>query len=117
MIENIKFVVPTLNSYLLLPKLVNSLKNQTWNHWNLLFVDGKSNKDHTEWLKKSSKEDSRLKIVKQEKKFKGIFGAMNQGFKTIEDNEWIFFWGSDDWAISSDILENLVKKINSYSNN
>ena len=116
MIENIKFVVPTLNSYLLLPKLVNSLKNQTWNHWNLLFVDGKSNKDHIEWLKNSCIEDSRLKIIKQEKKFKGIFGAMNQGFKTIEDNEWIFFWGSDDWAISSDILEDLVKKINSYSN-
>ncbi len=116
MIENIKFVVPTLNSHLLLPKLVNSLKNQTWNHWNLIFVDGKSNKDHIEWLKNSCIEDSRLKIVKQEKKFKGIFGAMNQGFETVKDNEWVFFWGSDDWAISSDILENLVKKVNYYSN-
>ena len=116
MIENIKFVVPTLNSYLLLPKLVNSLKNQSWIHWNLLFVDGKSKKDHIVWLKNSCKGDSRLKIVKQEKNFKGIFGAMNQGFETIKDNEWVFFWGSDDWAISSDVLENLVKKVNSYSN-
>ena len=26
MIENIKFIVPTLNTYLILPKLINSLK-------------------------------------------------------------------------------------------
>ena len=116
MIRNIKFVVPTLNTYLILPKLINSLKNQTWKNWELLFVDGESNKEHVEWLKNSCKKDSKLKMIKQEKKFKGIYGAMNQGFKTIKDNEWILFWGSDDWAISSNTLQNLVEIVNSYSN-
>ena len=68
MIRNIKFVVPTLNTYLILPKLINSLKNQTWKNWELLFVDGESNKEHVEWLKNSCKKDSKLKMIKQEKK-------------------------------------------------
>ena len=24
------------------------------------------------------------------------------------------FWGSDDWAISDQVLENIIKKVNSY---
>ena len=41
---------------------------------------------------------------------------MNQGFQTIKNEEWILFWGSDDWAISDQVLENIVKKVNSYPN-
>ena len=39
MITSIKIIVPTLNTYLILPKLINSLKVQTWKDWNLLFID------------------------------------------------------------------------------
>ena len=75
MIEKIKIVVPTLNTYSILPKLVNSLKEQTWDSWNLLFVDGKSSAAHHNWLKNSCKNDSRLNLIRQDEKFKGIFGA------------------------------------------
>ena len=64
---------------------------QTWTNWNLLFVDGESNKKHFEWLTNSCKHDSRLNFIKQERKFKGIYGAMNQGFQTIKSEEWIYF--------------------------
>ena len=86
MIEKIKIIVPTLNTYKILPNLINSLKNQTWNYWELLFVDGDSNKEHYAWLKKECKKELRFKIIKQEKNYKGIYGAMNQGFQTIKDN-------------------------------
>ena len=115
MIKKIKVVVPTLNTYKILPKLVNSLKKQTWKDWNLLFVDGDSEETHYQYLLKSCKDESRLKILKQQKDNKGIYGAMNQGFETIKENELILFWGSDDWAISSNVFENIVKKVNSYS--
>ena len=114
MIENIKIVVPTLDTYLILPRLINSLKRQTWSNWNLLFVDGYSNKKHIEWLRNSCEHDSRLKIIKQASNSKGIYGAMNQGFRTIKNNELILFWGSDDWAISDKVLENIIFKVNSY---
>ena len=116
MIENIKIIVPTLNSYSILPNLIKSLKKQSWSKWTLLFVDGKSSNDHFEWLIKSCKEDSRLKIIKQEDSYKGIFGAMNQGYETIKDNELVLFWGSDDWAFAPNVLEKIVNKIDSYPN-
>ena len=116
MIKKIKVVVPTLNTYKILPKLINSLKNQTWPHWKLIFVDGDSDEDSLSMVEKSCKDESRLKIMKQENNNKGIYGAMNQGFETIKENEWVLFWGSDDWAISSNTFENIVNKVNSYLN-
>ena len=116
MSEKIKFVVPTLNTYLILPKLIKSIKDQSWKKWSLSFVDGQSTPEHHKWLINTCKQDSRLKVLKQEKKFKGIFGAMNQGIENIEENEWILFWGSDDWAASSDVLKTITDKVNSYSN-
>ena len=41
---------------------------------------------------------------------------MNQGFKTIKDNELVLFWGSDDWAISPSAFEDVISKVNSYKN-
>ena len=114
MINSIKVIVPTLNTYLILPKLINSLKIQTWKNWNLLFIDGDSTKKHFNWIKTSCLSDSRLNVIKQEKNYKGIYGAMNQGFKTIKDNELILFWGSDDWAISPRAFEDVILKVNSY---
>ena len=116
MIKKIKVVVPTLNTYKILPKLVNSLKKQTWKDWNLLFIDGDSNEKHYNWMKNKCLTDSRLNVVKQEENFKGIYGAMNQGFKTIKENELVLFWGSDDWAISPRIFEEIISKVNSYKN-
>ena len=116
MITSIKIIVPTLNSYLILPKLINSLKIQTWNDWNLLFVDGDSSEKHFNWIKTLCLDDSRLNIIKQDKRSKGIYGAMNKGFKTIKDNELVLFWGSDDWAISPSAFEDIISKVNSFKN-
>ena len=116
MITSIKIIVPTLNTYLILPKLINSLKIQTWKDWNLLFVDGDSTEKHFNWIQNSCLSDSRLNVIKQDENFKGIYGAMNQGFKTIKDNELVLFWGSDDWAISPNIFEDVISKVNSYKN-
>ena len=116
MITSIKVIVPTLNTYLILPKLINSLKIQTWKDWNLLFIDGDSNENHFNWIQNLCLSDYRLNVVKQEENFKGIYGAMNQGFKTIKENELVLFWGSDDWAISSSTFEDIISKVNSYKN-
>ena len=116
MVTSIKIIVPTLNTYLILPKLINSLKIQTWKDWNLLFVDGDSTKKHFNWIKTLCLSDSRLNIMKQDKRSKGIYGAMNQGFKTIKDNELVLFWGSDDWAISPSAFEEIISKVNSFKN-
>ena len=76
------FVVPTLNSYHLLPRLVSSLQAQTWKNWRLLFVDGPSESAHRKWL--------------------------NQCVST----EALFFWGSDDYAAYPNMLQDIVSALN-----
>ena len=106
--DNILIIVPTLNSYKLLPTLVNSLESQTYQFWKLLFIDGNSNEMHRNWLDSCCKKDSRCVWINQKNISSGIFGAMNQGISLAKSNEWILFWGSDDWAPSPNILSELI---------
>ena len=104
-------VIPTLNSYKDLPKLLYSLKSQTYIDWRALFIDGNSSKKHQNFLERESNLDSRIKWVLQKDKFKGIYGAMNQGFLNAKNEEWVIFWGSDDYAKDKNVFEKLVKNI------
>ncbi len=117
--SSLLIIVPTLNSYKVLTRLVNSLKSQTFGEWRLLFVDGYSNKAHCNWMKKVCKEDNRITSIKQNKSHKGIYGAMNQGLTYAKKKDWILFWGSDDWAYSNDTfaeIMNLIKNIEKNNN-
>ncbi|MFN9631082.1 MAG: glycosyltransferase [Cyanobacteriota bacterium] len=105
-------VVPTLNSHHLLPTLVQSLTEQTFNDWRVLFVDGPSNQAHRQWLQDLSQQDSRFQWEKQIHTDAGIFGAMNQGITHADANkDWILFWGSDDLAASPKVFEYLASKL------
>ncbi len=103
-------VVPTLDSYCLLPRLVASLQQQTWPHWKVMFVDGPSQPVHRRWIADLSALDPRFQWRPQDPTKPGIFGAMNQGFAmaTYPDT-WLLFWGSDDWAASPQVFETLAR--------
>ena len=105
-------VVPTLDSFQLLPKLVESLRFQKWHSWRVLFVDGPSSIQHRQWIERLVTQDERFAWVRQERTFgQGIFGAMSQGFLLAHPNEWVLFWGSDDWAAGPDVLFEVVSSI------
>ncbi len=108
-------VVPTLNSYTLLSKLVSSLQEQTWDRWRVVFVDGPSSPAHREWLSDFCNADSRFQWINQSKSDPGIFGAMNQGFSLAGPAEWILFWGSDDWAAQPHVFEEVTAAMESSS--
>ena len=101
-------VVPTLDSYRLLPRLLTSLKNQSFPFWRLLFIDGPSRPEHRLWLDACCAREPRCQWVPQVPEESGMFGAMNQGFAAAADArcfaEGLLFWGSDDWAASSNVL-------------
>jgi len=101
-------VVPTLNSYHLLPRLLTSLQQQSWPHWQLLFIDGPSGPEHRQWLHQCCAAEPRCRWIAQDPCKPGIFGAMNQGFAAAADPaspaDWLLFWGSDDWAASPTVL-------------
>ena len=102
-------IVPTLNSYHLLPKLTHSLQSQTFEKWRCIFIDGPSCEEHRKWIIDCCQRDPRFQWSEQKPKYKKIFGAMNQGFHEAHPDEWILFWGSDDWAADSSVLQKLTE--------
>ncbi|CAK6696826.1 glycosyltransferase [Synechococcus sp. CBW1107] len=102
--QSLLIVVPTLNSHPLLPRLLASLQQQTWPHWQLLFIDGPSGVQHRQWLQRCCAAEPRCRWVEQDPAEPGIFGAMNQGFAAAGPADWLLFWGSDDWAASPTVL-------------
>lgn len=107
-VSDLLIVVPTLNSHALLPRLLRSLQQQSWPHWQLLFIDGPSGPEHRQWLQQCCVAEPRCRWIAQDPAEPGIFGAMNQGFAAAADPtapcDWLLFWGSDDWAASPTVL-------------
>ena len=101
-------VVPTLDSHPLLPRLLSSLQQQSWPHWQLLFVDGPSGPEHRRWLQQCCRAEPRCRWIQQDPAQIGIFGAMNQGFAAAGPNDWVLFWGSDDWAATPTVLAEAI---------
>ena len=107
----IQIIVPTLNTFSLLPHLVQSLQHQTWPHWHLMFIDGPSSPEHRIWLENCCLAESRCNWVHQDSDRPGIFGAMNQGFAAVAPSDWLVFWGSDDWAASPTVLAEAMETL------
>ena len=112
---NLLIVVPTLNSSDTLPRLLASLQSQTWPHWRLLFIDGPSGRDHRRWLENCCASEPRCSWLVQDPAEPGIFGAMNQGFALSKPNEWLLFWGSDDWAAAPSVFAQLDSALKTAS--
>tara|TARA_Y100001933_G_scaffold262956_1_gene322569 strand:- start:348 stop:1166 length:819 start_codon:yes stop_codon:yes gene_type:complete len=111
------FIIPTLNSYTKLPKLVNSLTNQIHKDWRCIFVDGNSTKKHKKWIKNLCDKDKRFVKINEDSSKRGIYNAMNKGYEFAKDKEWIIFLGSDDWFSSNQCLLNLSHNISeNYKN-
>lgn len=108
MSPRVQIVVPTLNSCGLLPRLVHSLQQQSWPHWQLLFIDGPSAAEHRRWLDECCAVEPRCGWLEQGSAHPGIFGAMNQGFSHVGSAEWLLFWGSDDWAAAPTVLADVA---------
>ncbi len=104
-------VVPTLNSFQLLPRLVASLRGQSREGWRVLFIDGPSGAEHRAWLQRLCAADPRYAWIPQDPALPGIFGAMNQGFAAAEPHDWLLFWGSDDWAASPEVFDRLEESL------
>ena len=104
-------IVPTLNSYIQLTNLITSLQNKNYLHWKVIFVDGKSNEKHKDFLKNLCKNNSRFFTIEQKQHTTGIYGAMNEGLAHIKNADYIMFWGSDDYALDNDIFEKINQSI------
>ena len=118
-ISDIKFlfIVPTLNAGLNIEKFSTLLIAQTYEKWRVIFVDGGSCFEDLNLYKKLIRLDKRFDQINQLDKSKRIFGAMNEGFNLAKSDEYILFWGTDDFIYESKTLEKIKNSIIRNRNN
>ena len=107
-------IVPTLCSYKKLPKLVKSLKEQSYEKWRVTFIEGSNDSENINYLNNLHNIDKRFNWFFEDKNKPGIFPSMNLGANMASQDELTFFWGSDDWLANSKVLEIVNKLINDF---
>ncbi len=106
----ILIIVPTKNSTHFLRKLVSSLLDQEDPNWRVIFIDFNSTNYHKNYLNHICDQEDRFSQEKQLVK-NGIYGAQNIGFEFCNNNEWMLFWGADDYATNEKTISNIRKII------
>ena len=103
----VQIIIPVYNSEKTLAKCLDSIKNQSFENWQVIAVDDKSTDNSLEILNSYAASDKRFKIIAAEKNG-GASVARNIALK-LADSEYTAFLDSDDYW-EPDMLETLVSK-------
>lgn len=104
-------IVPNYNYEHTIEKCLTSILNQTYQNFEIIFVDDCSTDDSVKIARKMATKDfpnGRIKIVElKQKRLNG--GARNEAYLHLsEDVDYVYYVDSDDWLYD----ENALKKIN-----
>ncbi len=99
----VSVIIVNFNGQKWLKKCLDSLLDQTYNNFEIIFVDNNSSDDSIEFLEKNY-QDKRIKIIKNEKNL-GFAGGNNVGIKEAK-GDYILFLNNDTW-VGEGFLENL----------
>lgn len=103
----ISIIIPTYNRAIQIIETLQSVQNQTYNHWECIVVDDGSTDDTEERVTSFIANDNRFKWVKRPNKYKaGGCGARNYGFH-LSKGDYINWLDSDD-LLKPQKLENQV---------
>ncbi len=100
------FTAPVYNikkSYL--DKVFKSFMNQTYENWELIFVDDGSKKETADYLDLLASKDNRIKIIHQ--KNAGVVEARRTGFRAMKNADYAATVDPDDY-LPDDAIELLV---------
>lgn len=106
-------IIPTNNSATTVSTCLQSVIKQKFQDFEVLIIDRISSDDTISIVKKYSELNKNIHWISE--KDEGIYDAMNKGIK-LAKGEWLYFLGSDDTLYDSDILESIIKSIQSEEN-
>lgn len=89
----VSIVLPTHNRADLLPSAIESVRRQTYPQWELIVVDDCSSDDTPHILEKLAKEDSRIKVFRNDPNLR-LPKSLNRGFNEAKGD--LLTWTSDD---------------------
>jgi hypothetical protein len=119
----IGIIIPNYNYEHTIEKCLNSIFNQTYQNYEIIFVDDMStdnsvqiaSKTYSNFLDKQTmnKDFGELKIVQlKQKRLNG--GARNEGYLHLSDDvDYVYYVDSDDWLYDENALEEINKKLQS----
>ena len=105
----ISIIIVNYNGKKWLQKCLDSLLCQTYNNFEIIFVDNGSSDDSVEFVNNNYK-DERIKIIKSDKNL-GFAGGNNLGIDNSK-GEYILLLNNDTW-VEFDFLEKLFIFYNS----
>lgn len=102
----VSIIIATYNAANTLRTALNSVINQNFNNWECIIIDGASKDETIDIVKGYIKKDKRFRYISEADK--GIYDAMNKGWKKA-NGDWIIFLGSDDSLASEHVLHDITK--------
>ena len=104
-------IVPNYNYEHTLEKCLNSILNQTYKNFEIIFIDDVSTDDSIKIARKLLKPPHKIIELKQ-KRYNG--GARNEAYLHLSNNvDYVFCVDSDDWLYDNNVLENINNKLQS----
>ncbi len=101
----VSVIIVNFNGQKWLKKCFDSLLNQTYKNFEIIFVDNNSSDDSIDFLETNYK-DKRIKIIKH-KENSGFAGGNNIGIKEAK-GEYLYLLNNDTW-VEKDIIEKTIK--------
>ena len=118
----IGIIVPNCNYEHTIEKCLNSIFNQTYTNYEIIFVDDMSTDNsvkiaqdtYLKWLVKNGDKDEdydKLKIIQlKQKRLNG--GARNEAYLHLSDDvDYVYYIDSDDWLYDETALEQINRKL------
>ena len=107
----VSIVLPTYNGEEYISRAIQSIINQTYTNWELIIVNDCSTDSTLEIINNFSKQDSRIKIINNDKNMK-LPASLNRGFK--EANGEYYTWTSDDNEYYPEAIEKMVNFLDEH---
>ena len=105
-------IVPNYNYEHTIEKCLNSILNQTYKNFEIIFIDDCSTDNSVEIARKLLKKPHKIIELKQ-KRYNG--GARNEAYLHLsEDVGYVFPVDSDDWLYDENVLDNINNKLQNY---
>jgi len=101
----VSVIMPVYNCEKYVVDAINSVLKQTYSNLELIVIDDGSRDNTIKIIENLSKQDSRIKLIKNEKNL-GVSATRNKGI-TYAKGEWIAFLDSDDIWISTKLEKQL----------
>ncbi len=107
----IGIIIPNYNYEHTIEKCLNSVLNQTYTNYEIIFVDDMSTDNSVEIAKSYFGKLKKIKIVElKQKRYNG--GARNEAYLHLSDDvDYVYYIDSDDWLYDKYALENINRKL------